>query len=228
MDTMRNLFFIVFLCTVSVACVAQKSFKAYYEPFIELKYDVTENYSHEFEVEERTIWYDNGSFNVDVKQLDISHFSTLALNDKNEVAVGVQYRFEENFEPEEENEIRFTEEYKYSVQLKTIEFEHRLRAEQRIYSSSTSHRFRYNFAVSRALKGPEIGTGEAYLVADLETLLTVASSKRPKYEQRIGAGIGLVLTDAIKIEFVTEYRLDDFTQNLGHELFFVTGLKLKL
>lgn len=225
---MRNLFFIVFALTSNVLCVAQEAFKAYYEPYIKLGYDVTENYSHEFKVEERIIWYDNESFNVDVKQLDVSHFSTLTLDDKNAVAVGIKYRFEENFSTNEENELRLTEEYIFSTQPNATEFEHRLRAEQRITSSSTSHRFRYSFAVTRALNGPEIDTGESYVIGDLETLLSLTSDAKPEYEQRIGAGIGWVISDFLKLELVTEYRLDDFTQNLGHELFLVTGMKVTL
>jgi len=225
---MRNLFFIVFILMGTVFCVAQENFKAYYEPYIELEYDVTENYSHEFSVEERTILYADESFMIDIKQLDLSHFSTLELDDKNALAVGLQYRFEENFVTGEENELRFTEEYKYSIQPNATEFEHRLRAEQRITSSSTSHRFRYNFAITRAFKGKEIDTGEAYIIGDLETLLTVANTSKPEYEQRIGAGVGWVLSDFIKLEMVTEYRLDDFTQDLGHEFFLVTGMKFTL
>lgn len=225
---MRNLFFTVSLFLGTVVSVAQENFKGYYEPYIILEYDVTDNYSHEFTVEERKVLYDNEAFIVDVMQLDLSHFSTIALDDKNEVAVGVQYRFEENFEPGEENELRFTEEYKYSIQPKATEFDHRFRTEQRITSSATSHRFRYNFAVTRGFNGSKIDIGEAYIIGDLETLLTVANTAKPKYEQRIGAGVGLVFSDSIKLELVTEYRLDDFTQDLGHEFFLVTGMKFTL
>lgn len=92
----------------------------------------------------------------------------------------------------------------------------------------TSYRFRYDFAISRSFKGTEIDTGEAYVIGDLETLLTVANTTKPKYEQRIGAGVGWALTDFVKLELVTEYRFTDFTQNLGHELFLVTGMKFTL
>jgi|26BtaG_2_1085354.scaffolds.fasta_scaffold00003_12 hypothetical protein len=225
---MRNLFIIVFFSTGTVEGIAQERFKGYYEPFIELEYDVSENYSHEFAVEERTGWFENESFNVEVKQIDLSHFSTMAFDDNHELAVGVQYRFKENFVRGEENELRFIEEYTFSIQSNAIEFEHRLSAEQRIASSSTSHRFRCNFAFTRALRGPKVDTGEAYITGDLETLITVTNTEKPEYEQRIGAGIGLVLSEYIKLELVTEYRLADFTQDLGHELFLVTGMKFTL
>lgn len=225
---MQNLFFIVSLFTGTVVSVGQERFKGYYEPFIKLEYDVTDNYSHEFAVEERTMWFEKESFKIEVKQIDLSHFSTVALNDKNALAVGIQYRFEENFVADEKNELRFTEEYSYTIQPKAIEFEHRLRTEQRITSSLTMHRFRYKFAVTRALIGPTIESGEAYIIGDIETLLTLVDSDKPKYEQRMGGGVGFVLNDFIKLELVTEYRLADFTEDLGHELFLVTGINFSI
>ena len=74
----------------------------------------------------------------------------------------------------------------------------------------------------------KIKTGVGYIIGDLETLLTFFEGFKPEYEQRIGAGVGLALSDLVKIELVTEYRLNDFTQNLGNELYVVTGLMIAL
>ena len=210
------------------ASVGQDKFNGYYEPYIELGFDITENYALEFTVEERTILYDEESFKFKVQQIDLSHSSKLKLDDKNSFAVGIQYRFEENFIKSEENELRITEEYTYSFQPKATDFEFRIRAEQRLTSSAISHRFRYNFAASRSLKGQNIDRGEAYITGDLETLLTLAKAYLPEYEQRIGAGIGWAFSNFLKLEFVTEYRLADFTKNITHKLFFITGIKLTL
>lgn len=208
--------------------LAQEKLNGFYEPYIKVEYDVTKSFSQEFILEDRTIWYDKESVTFEIKQVDIAHFSKLKLNDKNAVALGLQYRFRENFANDKENELRFTEEYSFSTKPKATEFEHRLRAEQRFTPSETSHRFRYNFAVTRSFNGSEIKKGNAYMIGDLETLLTVAKTSKPEYEQRIGAGIGWVLSDLMKIEVVTEYRLSDFTQNLVHELYLVTGMKISL
>ena len=208
--------------------LAQEKFNGFYEPYIKVEYDVTKRFSQEFILEDRTIWYDKESVTFEIKQVDIAHFSKLKLNDKNAIALGLQYRFRENFADDKENELRFTEEYSFSTKPKATEFEHRLRAEQRFTPSETSHRFRYNFAVTRSFNGSEIKKGNAYMIGDLETLLTVAKTSKPEYEQRIGAGIGWVLSDLMKIEVVTEYRLSDFTQNLVHELYLVTGMKISL
>ena len=225
---MKNLLIIIFILTGTISSFGQEKFNGFYEPYIKLEYDVSKKFSQEFILEERTIWYDDQSFKFEVKQIDIAHFSKLKLSDKNAVAFGIQYRFRENFDKDKENELRFTEEYSYTTKPKSTEFEHRVRAEQRITSSETSHRLRYNFAVSRSFNGTEITQGNAYMIGDLETLLTVAKTSKPEYEQRIGAGVGFAVSDLMKIELVTEYRLSDFTQDLVHELYFVTGLKISL
>lgn len=225
---MKNLLIIISILTGTISSFGQEKFNGFYEPYIKLDYDVNKNLSQEFTLEERTIWYDDESFKFEVKQIDLAHFSKLKLSDKNAVAVGIQYRFRENFDKNKENELRFTEEYSYTTKPKATEFEHRVRAEQRITSSETSHRFRYNFAVNRSFNGTEIKKGNAYMIGDLETLLTVAKTSKPEYEQRIGAGVGFAVSDLMKIELVTEYRLSDFTQDLVHELYFVTGLKISL
>lgn len=225
---MHRIVFIGFLLMGTSVGMAQEKFTGYYEPYLKLEYDVAKKYSHEFTVENRTYWYDDEAFRTRVKQLDLAHFSSYELNANNAWAVGLQYRFEENFGANEGNELRFTEEYTYTTKPRATEFKHRVRAEQRITSSLTSHRFRYNFAITRSFKGAKIDTGEAYFTGNLETLLTVANNNAPDYEQRIGAGIGWALTDFAELELVTEYRCGDFTKDLGHELFLVTGLNFKL
>lgn len=225
---MHRMLLTILIVANTVATRAQEKFTGYYEPYIQLDYDLTENYSHEFTIEDLAYWYHDKGFKVNVKQLDLAHFSSFKLKGNNAVSLGLQYRFEENFGGEEENELRFTEEYTYTTRPYATEFEHRVRAEQRIARSTTSYRFRYSFTITRSFKGAEIDTGEAFFVGNLETLLTVANAIDPEYEQRIGVGIGWALTNFVDLELVAEYRLDDFTRVLEHELFFVTGLNFNL
>lgn len=225
---MQNILLFIFILIGTLSIFGQKKFTGFYEPSINLGYDVTKKFSQEFNLENRTTWYGEEGARFDVKQIDIAHFSKLRLNKKNSVAVGLQYRFRENFEKDKENELRFTEEYTYTTKPNDVEFKQRLRTEQRITPSETVHRFRYNFGITRSFKGTKIKTGDAYIIGDLETLLSVSKKSKPDYEQRVAAGLGLVLSDLLKIETTAEYRLTDFTQNLGHELYFVTGLKISL
>ncbi len=225
---MKIFFSIILILMGTPAIFGQNKFNGFYEPYIKLEYDISKNYSQDITIEERTIWFDDESFKLDVKQIDLAHLSKLKLSDKSAVAVGIQYRFRENFDKDKKNELRFTEQYTFTTKPNVTEFEHRFRAEQRITSSETSHRFRYNYAVSRSFNKSEIMKGNAYMIGDLETLLTLAKTTKPEYEQRIGAGVGWALSDLIKIELVTEYRLSDFTQNLLHELYFLSGMKISL
>lgn len=225
---MQNILLFIFILMGTFSIFGQKKFTGFYEPSINLGYDVTKKISQEFNLENRTMWYGEEGSAFEVKQVDLAHFSKLKLNDKNSVAFGLQYRFRENFEKDEENELRFTEEYTYNTKPNAVEFKQRLRTEQRITSSETVHRFRYNFGVTRSFKGTKIKTGDAYIIGDLETLLSVSKKSKPQYEQRVAAGLGLVISNLLKIEAIAEHRLIDFTQNLGHELYFVTGLKLSL
>ena len=99
---MKNFFSIVLVALGTTNLFGQNKFNGFYEPYIKLDYDVSKNFSQEFILEERTIWYDDESFKFDVKQIDLAHFSKLKLSDKNAVAVGIQYRFRENFDKNKE------------------------------------------------------------------------------------------------------------------------------
>ncbi len=225
---MRKVIFISLAFFFATVGAAQENFTGNYEPFIELEYDINEIYSHEFSIEGRIKLYDDEEYKFQAKQIDLAHFSSFKLNDKNKLALGIQYRFEENFGGNDENELRFTEEYKYKNEWRNTELENRIRVEQRFAGTSTSHRFRYKFGITKALKSKEDKKNGIYIMGNLETLLMLSKNSRPDYEQRIGAGIGWPLNDFMEIELGAEYRLDDFTKDLGHELFFLTGLSFEL
>jgi hypothetical protein len=159
--------------------------------------------------------YIDREFDIRIKQLDLEHFSNLALNGKNRVALGIQYRFEEVFAYEEENELRFTEEYNYTTAPQYTEFVHRFRAEHRMAPSITYHRFRYNFSISRSFKRVKMSTSDTYFTGNLEMLLTVAADHQPVYEQLVSAGVGWGISDNLQLEVSSEYRFTDFTQDPG-------------
>lgn len=206
---------------LSTTSLAQAEFKGHYEAFVQLEYDLSEKFSQEFTIESRFNWYDDHRWKLKIKQIDLAHFTSYKINQKHDVALGIQYRFEENFEKDEHNELRLTEQYKYEMDLTSVKMQHRIRAEQR-FSAETSHRYRYKIEITRNLNDAISISGA------LETLLTVSKNSKPEYEQRIAAEINLRINDFTELELGTEYRLDDFTANLGHEFFLVSGVKFKL
>jgi hypothetical protein len=76
--------------------------------------------------------------------------------------------------------------------------------------------------------GERLDIGEPYLVGNLETLLSVARTKQPQYDQRLTLNLGWLLNEEIKLQVGTEYRFENFTQKTENVLFFVTTLNLSL
>lgn len=105
--------------------------------------------------------------------MDLAHFSKLKIRDNQSIALGLQYRFRQNFE-NGENELRLTQQYNITNKPNAVRFGHRLRTEQRITNSLTTHRFRYRFALDFPLVGEKLDTGEPYFVGSFENLLSVA------------------------------------------------------
>ncbi|SDX48967.1 Protein of unknown function [Aequorivita viscosa] len=228
MVNMMRIIIIIFFYFISVTGISQEKFTGSYEPFIEVGYAVSKLYSQEFSVEGRFHWYDAEVYKFQAKQVDLAHFSSFKLNTNNELALGLKYRFEENFGGDDKNEIRLVEEYKYEIDTERNKLEHRIRAEQRFSGSLTSHRFRYKFEASQLLGTEKRNTDNIYLIGNLETLVTISKIYKPSYEQRFTTGIGVPFTAFTEFEFGLQYRIDDFTQEVTHELFFISGLKLDL
>lgn len=212
----------------SVTLHAQDRTTAYWQPQVSLNYKVAPLYSHNFSVANRNYVYNDQETQLSVRQLDLAHFSDLKLDFDQSLGLGIQYRFRAVFEDDEENELRFTQQYNITKKIRSIRLGHRLRAEQRIRASSTIHRFRYRFAVDFPLKGLELDVGEPYFVATTESLLSVGKTMPPMYDQRITSQIGWALPKGLKVQFGLEYRAENFAQQTEHVFFFLNSLVLAL
>lgn len=218
---------ILFLLFAGMAC-AQENLTGYWEPKFSINYRVTGLYSHNFSLSNRNYLLDKGQFTLQVRQLDLAHFSKLKVRDNQSIAVGVQYRFRNNFE-DKENELRFTEQYNFTNRPHTVRFGHRISTEQRITQSLTTHRFRYRFTLDIPLQGEKLDPGEPYFVGSLENLWSVSKGNSPQYDTRILSQIGWLIGKDLTFQFGLEYRLEDFTavapQNV---IFLLTSAQLAL
>jgi len=175
----RVLLVLLFLLCSDLA-VGQENFTGYLEPGFSMNYGVATNYSHNWELAQRSYFFD-GDFKLKARQLDITHFSKLKIGYDQSVAFGVRYRFRNVFETDEENELRFTQQYNFKHQRSSLRYGHRFRAEQRITPSLTTYRFRYRFAIDLPLNGEKLDVGEPYLITSTESLLSTARTKVPEY-----------------------------------------------
>ncbi len=204
-----------------------QDFTGYIQPTVALNYKVTPFYSHNFAINSRNFWFKDEESTLKAKQLDLVHFSNLKLMDNQSVAFGVQYRFR-SFIDTGENELRLTQQYNYTQKPFIVRFGQRFRTEQRITKSNTVHRFRYRFSVDFPLNGERIDIGEGYLVGNLESLLSIGKHINPEYDQRATLQLGWLLSNSIKFQVGTEYRLEDLTDGKAHILMFLSALNLSL
>ncbi|WP_194852301.1 DUF2490 domain-containing protein [Nonlabens antarcticus] len=203
---------------------SQDNFSSFSESEIGIEYDVTSQYSHSFGIENRNIIYENGDLTYTVKQIDISHISTLAIAGNKNIGLGVKYRFKEVFDSDSEDELRFLQQLQWKNLWQDLPLKSRLRMEERFYSDVTKYRIRYRLAASFPLSADN----STSFNTETESLLQLSLSNKPEYEQRFTTTYSWLLTATSQIELGVQYRLADFTQNIGHELFIVAGLDIAL
>lgn len=207
---------------------AQDNLVGYWNPQVAINYDVSPNYSHNFSFENRSYLYRDSDVQLSIRQLDFNHFSGLKISDNQSIGFGIKYRIKESFDANAENELRFTQQYNINFKDGSVRFGNRFRAQQRITTSSTVHRFRYRFATDFPLKGEQLDIGEPYLVISTESLLSIGKSMTPEYDQRVTSKIGWVLNSSTKLQLGGEYRAENYTNSVENELYFLTELVLSL
>ena len=202
---------------------AQENVTVYLQPTVAFNYDVAPRYSHNFSLENRNYLIESGQNNLSIRHLHFAHFSNYQLRENQSIALGIQYRFREWFD-DGSNELRITQQYNLRLKPMVIRYGHRLRAEQRITTATTVHRFRYRFTLDFPLQGEQLDTGEAYLVGNVESLLSVAKNEKPEYDQRFTLNLGWLLPHKTKIQVGLEYRAENYTNDQQHVLFFLSSL----
>ncbi|WP_108422573.1 DUF2490 domain-containing protein [Flagellimonas amoyensis] len=218
------LFFFLLFGTIH----AQDNLTGYWQPQLAINYDVTGIYSHNFSVANRNYIIDDSEVVLKTRQIDLVHFSTLKLKDNQTLALGIQYRFRNNFDGGD-NELRLTQQYNVTSKPLSVRYGHRLRSEQRITESLTTHRFRYRFAVDFPLMGEKLDLGEPYFVGSFENLLSVAKGTSSLYDVRLSGQIGWQLDHGLKLQAGVEYRMEEFTSGLPQNVvFLLTSAQLSL
>jgi hypothetical protein len=219
---MRNIVLFILAALGIVNIEAQENLTSYFEPGIEIGYQVTDRYAHSFGLENRNYIYKDSDLEYAVKQLDVSHFSKFDLRRGHVVGFGIQYRLENWFNGRAENELRLMQEYEW----KSIGIDNRFRNEQRFFASGTKYRLRYELGVTFPLI--ESAATETYLKIDTESLFEIGNAQKPELEQRFGSGFGQKFSEQWLFEIGIQYRLTDYTQKLGHEIFLIAGWEITL
>lgn len=206
----------------------QENFTGFLEPSIALNYKVSDNYSHNFTFQNRNFFYNNEDYELITRHVELVHFSDLKIKPDQSIALGIQYRFGENFRPGNENELRLMQQYNRTFKARVIRLGFRFRSEQRIQASLTRYRFRFRVAADFPLQGEKLDIGETYLIASTESLLTAAKANKPSFDQRITTNVGYFLSKTVKIQAGLEYRFEDYAQKTEQVLFLTSSVILSL
>lgn len=207
--------------------IAQHDFTTFFEPSFAINHEVNDAYKVNFSTVSRNYVYRDGEFEFTVRHLQFVHFSTYSFNSNHSVSAGVMYRFRENFE-DSSNELRFTQQYNYAYRPTVVRFGHRFRTEQRITTENVVHRFRYRFTIDLPLEGEKLDIGEAYFVANTESLLSIAQAALPEIDQRFTTQIGWQLTQNLKFQTGLEYRFENYNNSTDEILFVLSSVILKI
>ena len=218
---------IVALLLTVAPCLSQENLTGYWQPSIAVNYQIASGYSHNFSIQNRNYIYNDESSQLEIRQLDITHFSNYKLQDNQSIALGMLYRLRDTFDGGN-NEVRLTQQYNIQSKPYVVRYGHRFRTEQRITSIKTTHRFRYRFSIDFPLQGEKLDVGEPYLVTNLESLLSLAKTQRPQYATRVTVNFGWKLSEKIKVQIGSEYRSEDLSQNLEHVVFLLSTLNISL
>lgn len=207
---------------------SQKSSTAYWEPEVALNYKLTPLLKQNFSLTNRNYTYRNNKVQLDIRQIEIAHFSSLTIDPNKSIGLGIQYRFREAFENTKENELRLTQQFNILKQTTSARFGNRFRIEQRIQPSKTVHRFRYRFAIDIPLKGLKMDIGEPYLVATTESLISISKSEKPMYDQRLTSQIGWSISQNLKAQLGIQFRMENYTEHTEHVFLFLNSLVISI
>ncbi len=219
---------IILFFLITCGLYAQEDFISFWQPAISLNLKSDSNYSQNYTVSSRNYIYRTNDYQIKVRQIDLSHFSNLLIQDNQSIGMGVQYRIRKTFEKNSGNELRFTQQYNIRFKPQSIRWGMRWRSEQRILSSFNIFRFRYRLAADFPLKGEELNQREPYFIANAESLLSLQKNSGPQYDQRIGVALGYLFSETTKVQFGLEYRFEDYSNATNDLLFFYTSMIFSL
>lgn len=218
----------IFFFLITCGLYAQEDFISFWQPAIALNLKSDSNYSQNIAVSSRNYIYRTNDYQIKVRQIDISHFSNLLIQDNQSIGMGVQYRLRKTFEKDNGNELRFTQQYNIRFKPRSIRWGMRWRSEQRILSSFNIYRFRYRFTADFPLKGEVLNQREPYFISNAESLLSLQKNSGPQYDQRFSVALGYLFDETTKVQFGLEYRFEDFSNATNELLFLYTSMIISL
>lgn len=157
--------------------------------------------------------------NYQHEHVELENFVNYQARETLILSLGMRYRFKELFNSSERDEFRIIEQLEF--ELLNIPLSHRVRLEHR-FMENLVHRLRYDIEYTvRMNQNFSLGLGT-------EALYAIASRLRPEAEQRFSIGLESSYFHNLELGLSLEYRMENYTRDLAHEFFIISGLALNL
>ncbi|EAS20826.1 DUF2490 domain-containing protein [Nonlabens mediterrranea] len=206
---------LMFLPCINIAQVADNFIM---QPSINVRWDNTGRWRFNSAIEHRSK-INNG---WEALHIQATQFASYEVGFYSQIGVGVMYR--EIFDDELPEELRFTEQFVYARKYNDLKVAHRLRWDQRIRGERLTHRWRYRLSASIPLNGDTVDVTEYYVTSSIESIFKAQVKEKPGYDQRVALGIGRALDRKIKLQLMTEYRWENYTQDITRSVFLYLGV----
>ncbi len=192
------------------------------DPSITVSFNQGSRWGFNTIINQRSVIYEEGN----ALHVQAAQFATYEIGFYSQLGLGVMYR--ELFDEDRPEELRTTEQYVFARKYNALKIAHRGRWDQRWRADRLTHRWRYRLSSSLPLNGLVTDSSEFYLTGSWETLFIAENGSRPAYDQRFSLGLGRQISNQIKLQLVTQYRIEDFTATSERLLFLELGLYYSL
>jgi hypothetical protein len=206
---------------------AQDKFALLGESAFALNTELSYKYRMNFGLKTRYFLYLDNDLVYNTQQIDFVHFSTLKLDLRHTVSLGIQYRNRSVFESISD-EFRLTQQFNIVKPRGATRYGHRIRLEQRFFKNFTVFRARYRFAFDQPLSGPSLDLGESYFVQSFETVSIFSKVQTPNHDFRVTSQIGWLVTPYLRLQLGLEYRFESFNTVVFHRMFILSTAILKV
>ena len=218
--------YLLVLLGVSYFGHSQSDLKIFNEPTFAVNHRVSKTYRMHFAFKGRHFIYTDDGLYFKQRQLELGHFSTLTLNSRHSISLGVLYRNRNWFE-DSGNEFRTTLQFNIKSPLSPLRFGQRIRVEQRFFEHITAHRLRYRLAIDIPLNGEKLDVGEAYLVSSTEFLWSLSRSI-PQLDNRTTVHLGWYANKSLKLQLGLEHQLIRFNKSAVSNIYLLPSVVYSL
>ncbi|WP_420316368.1 DUF2490 domain-containing protein [Ekhidna sp.] len=158
---------------------------------------------------------------------DVNQFISRRLTPDLTFSAGYKYRKLDPSDHQGINEQRATEQVAMIHKNDKIRLVSRVRFEQRFFTNTFEHRYRYRFSLDMPLSGLKVDVSEFYFVASNEVLVSFSKAAR-QLDNRFNLGVGYMFSTNFQMQLDLTQRSENINSSTMHIPFITTAAIIKI